>query len=104
MSPIPANSSQKDGRIKQYVEGGIPMSLRLVGLHFESEDVVIAELDSGPPTGRVIAKFEVDRSGEIVSANSDPDVFAKFATSMKEVRRVAAAVIAFARASGEMHR
>jgi hypothetical protein len=75
------------------------MSLRLVGLQVNSDGAVIADLDSGPQRGRVLARFDIDRGGNLLLASPDPDVFAEFASSIEEVRQITAAVIAFAVAS-----
>jgi hypothetical protein len=71
------------------------MSLRLVGLQVNGDGAVIADLDPGTSQGRVLARFHLDRSGSLVVASPDPDVFAQFAASIGEVRQITAAIIAF---------
>lgn len=77
----------------------VPMSLRLVSLHVNSNGAVIADLDSGTQEGRVLASFYLNRSEDLITAFPDPYVFRKFATSIEEVRQITAAVIAFSVAS-----
>lgn len=75
------------------------MSLRLTGLQLDDDGAVIAELECDAPRGRVRAKFDLGQSGELVVASPEPDIFAEFATSIDEVRRITSAVIAFSKAS-----
>lgn len=75
------------------------MSLRLVSLRSDREGgSVVAELNPTSGEDRVLAKFQVDQQGRISVANPVPDVFRQFAASIEEVRRITAAVIAFAEA------
>jgi hypothetical protein len=71
------------------------MVLRLLGLRWEGEGCVSADLDSGIPRGHVRTNFEVGRSGDHITVWPDPDVLNEFATSIEEVRRIVSAVKAF---------
>lgn len=75
------------------------MSLRLMSLQLDDDGAVIAELESGAPRGHVRVKFNLGQSGEIVVASPEPDIFAEFAASVDEIRRITSAVITFSKAS-----
>lgn len=75
------------------------MSLRLISLQLDNSGAVVGDLESGTPRGRVRVEFRLSRSGELVVASPDPDVFSEFAASVQEIRRITSAVIAFSKAS-----
>lgn len=75
------------------------MSLRLVSLRHAGDDLVEAELESAPLGDRLVTTFEVDRGTDITVATPTPDVYAKAATSIEEVRRITQAVITFSLAA-----
>jgi hypothetical protein len=72
--------------------------LRLVGLRIDG-DSIVADFETTPAEDGVSATFVIDREGGIVGASPTPDVFAEFASSIDEVRKITSAVIAFGSAA-----